>query len=163
MVNNLVSQNICLRFNSGSNNRQLLNSNIINNNSPNGNGVIYIVSGGEYYIKYSIFLNNQNYLFYISSGKLFLENNLIQHNSGYFSSPNGQYITTNNNNSLTNNNLKTLILLHFGTIHCNVDYLNNNNNNQNSILKFNSLINNILILQFLILFIYNFNKKLKYF
>ena len=99
-----------------------VNSNIINNNSPSSYGVIYVTNSGEYYIKYSIFLNNQNYLFYISSGKLFLENNLIQHNSGYFSSPNGQVITTNNNNSSINNNLKTLILFHFGSILWNVDY-----------------------------------------
>ena len=154
IVNNLVTQNTCIYFYStGSNKRLLLNCNIINNNSPTNTGVFYLNSC-ELYIQYSIFLNNQNNLFYLeSNSKLFLENNLINHNSGNLYS--GSSLITNNNNSISNQNYNTLILIHFPTYHCHVDYLNIPKNS----LKFNNFQNfkNFNLIFIILFFLLNIN------
>ena len=80
--NNKHSNNgyVCFNINSGNENKFFNYSNIINNTSPNLNyGVIYLHNGAKFFINNFIFYNNFNYLFYIQSGNLIIENCYINH------------------------------------------------------------------------------------
>ena len=94
-ANNKVSESVCVYFSSNSGNMSY--ANIVHNNSPLTNGVVYIW-GGFPKMFHCIFDNNQNTLFNILSGSLTIFNSFISHSSTLSS---GTTVSiTNNNNSI---------------------------------------------------------------
>jgi len=99
------SQCIWLYANSGT----ISFSNIVNNNSPNGKGVIYTDSASSYTIEYCIFHGNSDSLFFSEVGSsLTIRNNYIHHSS---------YTDSANNNSILL--VKEYPLEHFRSFYCN--------------------------------------------
>ena len=76
-------------------------SNIVNNNSPTGYGVIYNTVNGNYQLLNCIFLNNKDCLFYFDTGNLIIQDSYIYHlnysigNDLIHSNRNNQYLYTN--------------------------------------------------------------------
>jgi len=81
--NNIVSENTCLSLLSTSG--SFIFANIINNNSPSMLGVIHIANNGLIYMSNCIFDENQNVLFSIWEGSLYISHSYINH-IGTFSS-----------------------------------------------------------------------------
>ena len=100
----------------GNFNNYLYNYNVINNNSPVGDGVVTNWEG-DYHIYNSIFLNNQKTLFSGVLGKIIINNCKIIHSSSYniflgtISKTNIFYVYTN-----------TFIINHFDTYYCNKEF-----------------------------------------
>jgi len=114
--NNKASTNICISFYSTSGIISISYANIVHNNSPSGEGVVYVGGAASKKMLYCIFQNNQNYLFSVYSGSLEVSHSFIYH-SGSFSTRTA--VSTSNNNSLTNRN--TYQLQFFNSHYCNTD------------------------------------------
>lgn len=115
--NNNVSQNICLWFFSDSGTIVLSFSNIIHNNSPNGNAVVYLSGVGTRMMNYCIFQDNQDTLFYVNAGSLEVSNSFIDHSSSF---------STRTSVSTSSNNTFTIRLSYqlqfFNSFYCNADF-----------------------------------------
>ena len=116
IIDNYVTQYICIMLNHHENNI-FSYSNIVNNNSPNGYGVIRN-HFGSYQISNCIIYNNLNILFYSYSGNLNILNCQIYHNSAYsltsitsFANISFNNIQTFNSITLNLNNLNTFLCL----------------------------------------------------
>ena len=112
--NNNVSDYVCMKF--------LLNSrctmsfaNIVHNNSPFENGVVY-VNGGSLEMNYCIFDNNENTLFCVQSGSLEVSHSYISHIGTLSTST---QVSTANNNSLSKR--ETYQMQFFNSHYCNAD------------------------------------------
>ena len=112
--NNKAYHSICIRlsFNSGT----MSSANIIHNNSPLGNGVIHNQGLGKK-LMYCIFYNNQNYLFYVSSGSLEVSHCFIDHSPSSISYETA--VSTSTNNTFTKR--ITYQIQFFKSLHCNAD------------------------------------------
>jgi len=113
--NNKVSDFGCLRFYSALG--TMLYANILNNNSPSGNGVVYVDGGATRKMMYCIFNSNLNYLFCIYSGSLEVCHSFFDHSSIAFSSRSN--VSTANNNSFSYR--MTYQIQFFSSLHCNAD------------------------------------------
>jgi len=79
--NNIVSLSICIWFNN--NNGIMSYTNIVHNNSPSGNGVVYVYD--NYKMLYCIFHMNHNVIFYVHSGSLEISHSFLsQIGSSYY-------------------------------------------------------------------------------
>jgi len=124
---NKASHSVCVLFEKKSGLMSF--ANIVNNNSPAGNGVIYVYDLGTYSMKYCIFDYNSNALFYVQSGTLSIYHSFISH-SGISSNT--------NNNSLIR--FPTYQQLFFKSGYCHAEFPvilklntgNNINDNRNS-------------------------------
>ena len=76
IVDNKVSESICIVFDGNGNNNNFTFSNIINNNSPS-RGIILVQRSGNYEINSCIFKKNEGTLFLVESATLNSKNNKI--------------------------------------------------------------------------------------
>jgi len=72
------AKTICIRFMNGHLSRKFYLSNVIGNNSPNEHGVAWF-NFGDFFLEKVIFLNNQNVLFKVDAGMLFIYKCWISH------------------------------------------------------------------------------------
>jgi len=114
--NNKVYDSRCIYFYSISGTISMSYANIVHNNSPSGNGVVYVFGAYPEMI-YCIFKNKQNTLFYVNQGSLEVSHSFIDHSASSFST--SIPVSTSNNNSLTNT--VTYQLQFFNALHCNAD------------------------------------------
>jgi len=114
--NNKVSENICIYFWSTSGTISMSYANIVHNNSPSGNGVVFVDGAGSRKMMYCIFKNNQNTLFCVWEGSLEVSHSFIDH-SGSFSIRTS--VSTAESNRFTHT--ITYQLQFFYSIHCNAD------------------------------------------
>ena len=114
--NNKVSY-ICIYFSSITDTITLSYANILYNNSPSGNGVIYADGEGLKKMMFCIFQNNSNFLFCIKQGSLEVSHSFIDHSSSSFST--SITVSTATNISLTNR--ITYQIQFFSSYHCNTD------------------------------------------
>ena len=127
--------------------------NIINNNSPKDNSIIYVFQG-EYIINNSILQNNTDILFSTYNGKLHVSNCIIIHHQNYIFKDEIHTF----NNQINNFGIQTFFLIHFSTKYCNENYLNYQmTKNKLNYFKFNFLI--FLVLIFLHFKFFFFQKK----
>ena len=104
IYNNNVTNSICIYLFAGTNSRNMLNSNIINNNGKNG-GIFYLYEfyseAAIYNLNNCIFYNNKNNLFNVAGSicKLYILNSKIFHNENLILTS-GNLISFNNNNSI---------------------------------------------------------------
>ena len=113
-INNLVSSHRGFVLHSNSNNK-IFKSNIINNSSPLLHGIVTIWDNGVYNFEDITFLKNLDYLIFINSGSIHLNNCFISH------SINKLYnilISTVNNIITENEITNTNHIHHFYTIFC---------------------------------------------
>jgi len=115
--NNKVSHSICLNFYSDSNAVLMIYSNIVHNNSPYGNGIVFIEGAGPKKIMNCIFKDNHNFLFCVSEGALEVLHSFIDHSSLSLSSR--TEVATVTNNSFISR--ITYQIHFFNTLHCNTD------------------------------------------
>ena len=97
--NNKASDWICINFYSTSGTISMSYSNIIHNNSPIGNGVVYVWGSGSRKMMYCIFQNNQNYLCSVPSGTLEVSHSFIDHSSSFCYT---ESVSSETNNSFIN-------------------------------------------------------------
>ena len=76
--NNKVYDSRCIYFYSISGTISMSYANIVHNNSPSGNGVVYVFGAYPEMI-YCIFKNKQNTLFYVNQGSLEVSHSFIDH------------------------------------------------------------------------------------
>ena len=93
--NNKVSDSICICFYSASRTVSMSYANIVHNNSPSENGVVYVNGGGSPKMMYCIFQNNQNYLFCVESGSIEISHSFIEHSSSFSTSVSISTLTNN--------------------------------------------------------------------
>ena len=115
--NNKVSHSICLYFYSDSNAALMLYSNIVHNNSPLGNSIVFIKGAGPKKIMKCIFKDNHSFLFCVCECAIEVFNSFIDLSSVSFSSR--TEVTTGTNNSFINR--ITYPIHFFNTLHCNTD------------------------------------------
>jgi len=111
--NNKVSDCICIYFwiNSGT----MLFSNIVNNNSPSQQGVVFV--NGAYNMLYCIINDNQNTLFYIYGGSLEVSHSFIFHIATFSS---GHVVSISCNNSFIL--IPTYHEQFFNSYYCHTDF-----------------------------------------
>ena len=114
--NNKVSY-ICIYFSSITDTITLSYANILHNNSPSGNGVIYADGEGLKKMIYCIFQNNSNFLFCIRQGSLEVSHSFIDHSSSSFYTS----ITVSTANNLSFTKGITYQMQFFSSYHCNTD------------------------------------------
>jgi len=116
--NNIVSRSMCINLHSNSVTVSMSYVNIVHNNSPNGNGVIYLNGAGLRKMMYCVFQNNSNYLFIVvDSCSLEVSHSFIDHSSSLFSTYSS--ISTETNNSFTNR--MTYQIQYYNSHHCFAD------------------------------------------
>jgi len=118
--NNNVSNKICMYF--LSNNGTISYANIVQNNSPNGNGVLFFY-GGSSDFQYCTFYQNYNALFSVESATLIMSHCLLSHIS-VFSSSKATVLTSTNNSIDTLEPLdyrQTYQIQFFISHYCNAD------------------------------------------
>jgi len=113
--NNNVSSSVCIYFISTSDTISMINTNIVQNNSPDGWGIIVVNGGGSRKMMYMIFQSNENYLFYISGGSLEVSHSFIDHSSLL------SYATAVSTTNNTFTNRMTYQIRFFDSLHCNAD------------------------------------------
>ena len=111
--NNHAISYICIYIFGGQMNKTLINSNIVNNDSPNGHGIINVNNNGHFEIIKCYFLNNLNKLFSVTSNSLFISNCTISHSSNDLIIGN-----VNTLNIFLNIIFSTYLLNHFSTFLC---------------------------------------------
>ena len=114
--NNKASNSRCLFFYSSSGTIIMLYANIVHNNSPIVDGVVYSDGGGSIKIMYCIFQNNHNYLFCTNMGSLEVFHSFIDHTSSLFST---SKLVSTSNCSLTQT--ITYQLQFYSSLFCNAD------------------------------------------
>jgi len=114
--NNKASNSRCLYFSSNTGTMSMSYANIVHNNSPSQYGIVLVEGLGYKMMKFSIFQNNQNFLFYIYSGSLDVFHSFIDHSSSSISNHNALSTT---NNSFTN--IMTYRIQFFNSLHCIAD------------------------------------------
>ena len=115
--NNKASDCICIYIYSTLGTTSVCYANIVYNNSPTRNGVIYVEGGGSRKMLYCIFQNNQNYLFCVCQSSLEVSHSFIDHSPSSFSS--NIAVLTATNNSLTHR--ITYQIQYFDSFHCDAD------------------------------------------
>jgi len=116
--NNYALRFICIYF--YSNSGTMSYANIVHNNSPSNYGVIYVYGGGSPIMKYCNFYQNQNTLFFISSGKLEVCHSYIHHTG--FLSKSIEVSISNNNSFITENcGIQTYQIQFFKSFYCFAD------------------------------------------
>jgi len=98
VANNKASESRCIWFYSTTGSISMSYANIVHNNSPSGFGIVYVHGAGLKILMYSIFQNNQNYLFCVWTGSLEVSHSFISH-LGVFST--SLAVSTATNNSFT--------------------------------------------------------------
>lgn len=136
----LARHSICVYFLGGSGLRNMNNANIVNNSSPQGNGVVYVTTYGEFSMEECVFSNNSNTLLFVLTGSLAVSGSYINH---YSSITNGT-ISLNNIHYIEKG---THIHSFYQTYVCNTfDYRNPTKNSINPSVIFRSFI--IILYQF---------------
>jgi len=107
--NNNVSECVCIGFYSESGTISMSFANIVHNNSPSENGVVYVI-GGSIEMNYCIFKDNENTLFCVESGSLEVSHCFISHIG---------MTPTGINNSLSKR--ETYQMQFFNSHYCNAD------------------------------------------
>jgi len=113
--NNKVSGSRCIEFSSYSGTISMSYANIVHNNSPSADGVVYAQGGGSRKMICCIFQNNQNYLLCLYSGSLEVLHSFIYHTGTLSTSAS---ISTNN---ISFTNRMTYQIQFFNSRHCNAD------------------------------------------
>jgi len=111
---NSVSKSKCIDFNGNSG--KVYYANIVHNNSPSQDGIVYISGNGAYEMLFCIFSMNNDTLFYVNTGSLEVSHSFISH-FGTLSTLTS--ITTGNNNSF--GFCYTYYLQFFSSHYCNTD------------------------------------------
>ena len=111
---NSVSKGKCIDFHGNSG--KVYYANIVHNNSPSQDGIVYISGNGAYELVYCIFSMNNDTLFYVYTGSLEVSHSFISHlgTLSTFTS-----ITIGNNNSFGFS--YTYYLQFFSSHYCNTD------------------------------------------
>ena len=138
IIDNYVSSHTIIYLR-GNKNNYLSYYNIINNNSPRGNGIIHLFEG-QFILNNSFLLNNKDTLFF-SDDLLEIYNCKIIQNQNYIF--NGNFLTSQIEINYYFKN--TFFIIHYFTKYC-----NNNLNNQFTKIKYFNF-NLIIIIIFLIL------------
>jgi len=115
---NKVSHSISIYLNSNSG--IVSSTNIVNNNSPSGNAVIY--SYGSYILSFCVMDNNENTLFRIQSGSLEISNSIISH-AGALSTSTSVSTSMNNTIDLVEpyDKRNTYQIQFYNSYYCNAD------------------------------------------
>jgi len=116
-TNNMVSNCICICFNTNSGTISMSYANIVQNNSPVNYGVIYVFGEGSRKMMYCIFHNNQNFLFCAFGGSLEVSHSFIEHSSSSLSTSTPLSPSTNNSFTIR----MTFQIQFFNSHHCNAD------------------------------------------
>ena len=115
--NNKVSRSICLFFYAELGTILVLYANIVHNNSPIQDGVIYTSGTGSRIFMNCILKNNDNFLFNLVSGSLEVFHSYIDHSPSSFSTE--LAVSTATNNSFTG--IMTFQWQFFNSHYCNAD------------------------------------------
>lgn len=110
--NNNVSSNTCIMMNFLSGTFDMVN--VVHNNSPESNGVIY-QNNGYYNFNSCILKSNNDILFVVSAGYITVTNSFISHTGTVVSGS----VTTSNNNTYID--ISTYLISFFSSIFCPVD------------------------------------------
>jgi len=110
--NNLVSHWDCLWLSATKGN--VYNSNIIKNNSPVGDAVVYNGGFGNNSFSNCVFTENSNILIYVYSGSVYLQSCFIQHSSTILKYLSGTIHT----NNVQYTKVPALTLMHLKTANC---------------------------------------------
>jgi len=140
--NNKASGGICIYLYSTSGTISMSYANIVHNNSPQYDGVIYIREEGSRKMMFCIFQNNHNYLFCVYGGSLEVSHSLIDHSISLFSRSIPVLIT--NNNTLTNT--LSYQIQFFKSHYCKSDVLISQNTQINNAMRSYFLLNDLAIL-----------------
>ena len=144
-VDNFVSLYSSLML-CGNYNNNLTYYNIINNNSPNGYGVITNWEG-KYFIDNFILLNNSNSLFYVHSGQMIVSNCFVEHNGL-------SYFNLYSSGTISTLNIVIGITKTYSLIHLNTDLCYGNNQTLNFFYEFTKRKNPNLGFLFIYYFLY---------
>ena len=114
--NNSAINSVCIKIQDGSGSLLFSYSNIVGNDSPLGDAVVFV--SGDYIINYCIFTQNRNQLFYSKAGNVFsLEDCIIDHISNSLLT--GYVFTTKNNSFFSSfSQIYTNIIENFDTFYC---------------------------------------------
>jgi len=147
---NKVSDSICIYIYSVSGIISMSYSNIVHNNSPSGNGVIFVNGAGARIMMYCIFQNNQNYLFCLYSGYLEVSHSFIDLSSSISTS---LVVTTSLNNYFTKT--QTVIIEGPGSHICKIPNISQTiTKGSTMIWLIYSIVSMLFIALFVILYIY---------
>ena len=132
--NNRVAHSACIYITSGNNERLFHLISFFNNASKNF-GIFSLDNSANYNVRNCLFQNNFNYLFYVYSGFIYLENCIINHLLNSISYGNVNQIT-NNSILYSNTIFENIRNNYFSTIHCDTEvpkfYINSLNKIKNS-------------------------------
>lgn len=104
-------------------------TNIVNNNSPNGNGVVFLAGGGSLKMLYCIFQNNQNYLLCLFGGSLEVSHSFIDHPTSFSATLS---ISTTMNNSFIRT--QTYFIVYPGSQFCKIPIQSQYTSNDSSMI-----------------------------